>query len=120
MFRITKTHEFEDAMYYRAICDCSDKYCDLELGLEIDGDFEDMTLTLSGTHAYSVNHYGHLNFFERRIEWVKDIFKLIFTGRIEVGKDFILHSDKQITDFAESILEGKRTLNSRRKSNKPT
>ena len=109
MRNICTVGEFNDMIFYRAICDCTSEICDLELLLYKEEDIEELFLNISGQFYYDVNLRKGYSWISRRWKWLKSVIKLIFTGRIEVRHEFLLKG-QQIDDFITALKEGKKKL----------
>lgn len=107
-FRIMKTHEFDDSIYYRAACECNDGNHDLELMLEVDED-NIMSLIIRGK-LKTTAHWHHYNIFERAWLRLKYSMILLFRGWFHLHHDFMIREERQIDDFIKAIESGKHQL----------
>jgi hypothetical protein len=102
MFRIMKINEFDDAVTFRASCNCTDRRHDMTIDIEADKEMGDIIL-----HFYidleSNVYWGGKSLLKRIVKKITYVLRLIFTGRIEMENDFILDSKKQIEDFISTI-----------------
>ena len=111
MFRIMKTSEFEDSIFYRASCSCGDSGCDLRMVLSNENDGL-ITLTFYEALKY-YSFYESSNKFIEIFCRIKTAMKLFFTGTVKIEKDFIFDSPLQLEDFIQALLEGKKSLEKR-------
>ena len=113
-FRIMKTHNFDDAKFYRAACSCTDERCDMTLILEIDEEIEDITLQLHRDLCYADN-WNADHWYERLWYRIKGTLRLLFTGRIEVDDYFMFQGKNQIESFLNALKEGMDELEEKKK-----
>jgi len=104
--KIMKTHEFDEAIFYRASCDCGSPDCDLTLELEKDKDLQMIFLNLYKNLAWS-SYWGsgdvwYINLWRR----IKCALKILITGHIQVEETFVFRDIEQIEHFTNAINEG--------------
>jgi hypothetical protein len=104
--KVMKIHEFEDAIYYRAACNCGDTKCDMTIELEIDKDIQMITMTLY-KDVYWSSFWKSDNFFFNIWERIKCALRVLFNGYIEMEEAFIFQGDGQIDAFLSAIEEGR-------------
>jgi len=109
--KIMKTHEFEDAIFYRASCDCGSPDCDLTLELEKDKELQMIFLNMYKNLSWS-SYWGDGDIWYKNL-WlrIKCALKVLFTGYIQVEESFIFKDIKQIEHFTNAINEGIEKLN---------
>lgn len=107
---VMKTTEGPSYVFYRVACDCLDQDHDITLELEVDP---------VDCPTYSLNIYSHLdvnancgdaNFFTKAWRRIKIAIKVLCTGYVETGSNFLLMTDEHIDSFVQAILEGKSKL----------
>jgi hypothetical protein len=110
MYRVMRTNEFGDAVYYRVCCDCGDEDCDLTLEFEYDKNINYVTLTIyKNLHASA--HWGccwnHFDFI--RVFWnkIKLMSSILFKGYIEVCEGTLLKDPEHIDNFIKALEEGR-------------
>ena len=115
MFRIMKTNEFlknsdsTSSIFYRAACDCNQKTHDIDMLLEFDKDFNDITLYMWMELDYA-SYYETNNWFLEIWYRIKNAIKLLFIGRIKVNGEFLFSGETQINDFIAALNFGKEEL----------
>lgn len=103
-----KTHEFDDAIFYRAACDCNDENHDLELQLCLD-EAGIMALIITGKLKTKA-HWEGRNIFEMAWLRIKYSTILLFRGWFHLYHDFMITEEKQIDDFIKALNDGKNKL----------
>lgn len=103
-YRVMKTHEFKNSVYYRIACDCTDEEHDLTLEL----DWDDGILTLHFFGNLEVSKWGaYYNWFERQWWKIKKTFDLWFNGYFEVNYEMMILDEEHLDSFIEALQEGK-------------
>jgi hypothetical protein len=115
MNKIMKLSEYEDAIYYRAACACTDPQCDLSLELEIDKEFDMIFLNMY-EDLYYASYWKSDNWFIDKWYRIKGAVKLLFTGRIKVENSFIFQGEDQINDFLSALKQGMEQLKINKKN----
>ena len=105
--RVMTIHEFEDSVYYRAACSCGSHEHEVTIEVEIDKDINMVSINFYKNIAWC-SHWGSPNFFQRCWLKIKAVFKIIFTGYIELEEGFLMDSEEQIQDFINALEEGKK------------
>lgn len=106
MFRVMKTNEFDRSVYYKADCSCgSDEHC-ITIEFEHDEEIPSMIFLNFYKDIAWCCHWGSPNFFKRCWLKTKAVFRIIFTGYIELNESFILQGEKQIEDLIYAMQEG--------------
>lgn len=108
-YRVMKTHEFNDSIFYRIACDCTESEHDVRLELEIDDDkLGILTMRLMANFAwasyYANTWYGR--FWERVIASIK----MLLTGKIEVCHEILFLQEDHINEFISAMEEGKQKM----------
>lgn len=109
-FRMMKTEEFEDSIYYRAACDCGSKDHDILIEIELDKKIPDVVFLNFYKDVCWCSNWGNLNFFQRWIKKIKAVFRMIFTGYIELEESFIFRGEEHIKEFIEGLNEALRKI----------
>lgn len=90
---VMKVSEYKDFVYYRIACGCLSDRHDASLIFENDDGL--VSITLSQTlRSKNINRF-------------KLLFKLLFTGKVELEGDFIL-TENNVDGFIEALEEGKK------------
>jgi hypothetical protein len=109
-FRVMKTNEFEDAVYYRVACSCGSDDHDLTIEFERDPELPDMLfLNFYKDLAWS-SYWGDSNFFNRIWKRFKASLRIFFVGYIEVEESFIIQGEEHIDSFIKALEEGKQFI----------
>ncbi len=112
-YRVMKTHDFNDCLFYRIACDCTDTNHDVEVEVEFDKNgILWVFLTGQLTVADWWNHYGFFGTIWKRITLV---LKLLFTGWFEMNGEFLLLDEKHIDSIINFLHEIK-DRNAKRKN----
>lgn len=109
MNKIMKLNEFEDAIFYRAACGCTDSRCDLALELEIEKDINMIFLNMY-KDLYYAPYWKTDNWFINKWYRITGALRLLFVGRIKVEDTFIFQEEEQINDFVNTIKQGMEQL----------
>lgn len=106
-YRVMKTNEFEDAVFYKIACDCGSDNHDLHFEFEKDPDLDfiylNMYAKLEWSSYWNYEDKWYKNFWCR----IKGAFKMLFKGYIEVEESLILRGEEHINSFIEALEEGK-------------
>lgn len=108
-YRVMKTDEFKDAIFYRISCAHSSAEHDLDIEFERDVDFkDDIFLNLYSKLAWS-SYWKDDDKWYKNLWWrIKGAFKIIFKGYVEVHESFILEGEEHIDSFINALEEGKK------------
>jgi len=107
---VMKVDEYKDSITFRIACDCGDPEHDTTIDFEKDKDLPTMYfMTISKNMAWSC-YWKNNNWFDAQWRKLKAIFKLFFTGYIELGDDFIIKGEEHIDSFIKALEEGKRHM----------
>ena len=108
--RIMKLNEFEDAIYYRAACDCSSSECDLTLELELDKEFDIIFLNLY-KDLYWASYWDDGDKWYKNL-WlrIKGALRILFTGSIKVQETFVFKGKDHIQPFIDALQTGMEKL----------
>ena len=115
MNKIMKLDEYENSIYYRAACSCTDSRCDLSLDLELDKELDMIFLNMY-EDLYYASYWKSDNWFIDKWYRIKGAVKLLFTGRIKVEDSFIFQGEEQINDFVNAIKQGMEQLKINKKN----
>lgn len=116
-FRICKTDEWEDCVYYKANCACGNDECNITLDLEAEEYEENEGLK---NDTINLNMFSNLyynswtgvkeNWYCSIISRTKAALRILFTGRIKVSSSFMFRGEKQIEEFINALEEGKEKI----------
>lgn len=116
-YRVMKTHEFDDSIFYRVACDCTDNEHDVRLELEsteVDKKLRILTMRISANlqwaSYYAETWYGRI--WERIITPIK----MLITGRVEVYHEILFLHENHIDSFIAAMEEGKEKMAARKRS----
>jgi len=112
-YRTMKTHEFDDAVFYRVACQCGDQKCDLVLEIEYDKECESINLNMSKLLAASAHWGRDWDYFDFIRVWgnkVKLCLKIIFKGYIEVSETTMIQGEEHINGFISALQQGKKFI----------
>lgn len=109
-YRIAKTHDFGDSLWYKAICECCTPEHDLDMNISCD-DFPSITLEI----------YAHLStrasdsekWLDRQWRKIKYIYNILVGREIESDCCFMMSDEKQIQDFIDTMNEALNELKER-------
>jgi hypothetical protein len=102
-----KTHEFDDSIFYRVACDCTDNEHDVQLELETDELgilMMRMSANLQWASYYANTWYGQI--WERIITPIK----MLLIGRVEVFHEILFLNEDHIDAFIAAMEEGKEKI----------
>lgn len=105
---IAKTAEYDDAIFYKAVCDCMCDDHNQTLHLEYDKKFNLMTLDLCNNVCY--NDWVGGSWFRKMWRRMTASVKLLFTGEIELTGEFIFNGEPAIKDYIKALNSGIREL----------
>lgn len=104
-YKVMKTDEFDDSIFYRIACGCGSRDHDFELWLEYDKDINDITLMVEKT-LYWKYYYDLSPWYEKIYKRLFAGLKLIFVGYLEMQADVLFMDKKHIEGFIEALQEG--------------
>jgi hypothetical protein len=104
-YKVMKTDDFDDSVFYRIACGCGNKNHEFELWLEYDEDINDITLMIEKT-VYWKYHYELSPLYEKIYKRLFAALKLIFGGYLEMQADVLFMDKKHIEGFIEALQEG--------------
>ena len=113
-FRVMKTDEYEDSIFYRVACSCGSDGHDLTIGFERDPNMPDMIFINFYKDLAWSSYWGDSNFFTRIWRRFKTSLRIFFIGYIEVEESFILQGEKHIDSFIKALEEGKDFIKSKK------
>lgn len=104
-YRVMKTHEFEDSVFYRVACDCCDEEHDLTLMMEMDKD-NILTLSVFGNLECSV-WYGNKNWFVRFWGKIKKTIEIWYRGYFSANYEMMIFDEEHLDSFISALQEAK-------------
>lgn len=107
--RVMKVHEFEDCIIYRLACDDGDPEHDLTIEIEYDKKLNMCFFNFCKRLAWCA-YWGSDNWFLCQWKKIKTIFKILFTGYIEVEECLIIQDPEHMEGFIRALNEGKQKL----------
>lgn len=118
-YRVMKTHEYDESIFYRVACDCTEDEHDVRLELETD-ELGILTMRISANLQWA-SYYAN-TWYGRIWERIITPIKMLITGRIEVYHTILFLHENHINAFIAALEEGKekikRAIAKRRKDNK--
>lgn len=111
-YRIMQTHDFDDCLFYRIACDCTDENHDVEVEVEFDK-YGFLWVFLRG-HLIVADWWNHYGFFGTIWKRIKLTLRLLFTGWFEINGEFLLLDENHI-DSIISFLHEIKDRNAKRK-----
>jgi hypothetical protein len=105
---ITKVSEYDDAIFYKAVCDCMCDTHDQTLHLEYDKKFKVLSLNLYNNVCYPDWIGG--NWFRKIWRRITASFKLLFTGELELTGEFIFNGEPAVKDYIKALNAGMKKL----------
>jgi hypothetical protein len=115
-YRIMKIAQYDTAVSYRMACDCTSPHHDMTIELETDEDF--LSLHLYADLETDV-YWGQTNFFQRCWRRIKIALRVLLTGHMKVGEEFLFQTDQHIDSFINALQEGKQLLKKKRQEGDP-
>lgn len=106
--KIMKVYENENAIMYRAMCDCSSVDCDLVLDIEHDSELNMIFINFYKNLSWSSYKHPH-NSIMNLLYRIKYACKILFTGSIKVECEFLMKGDS-VKDFIIALEEAKTKL----------
>lgn len=103
-YRVMKTHEFDDSIFYRVACDCTDDEHDVRLELETD-ELGILTMRIYANFQW-VSYYAN-TWYGRIWERIITPIKMLITGRVEVYHEILFLHENHIDAFIAAMEEGK-------------
>lgn len=113
IFRVMKTHEFDDSIYYRVACQCGDPQCDLTLEIDYDKKIGTINLFMSKKLMASAHWGGYWKYCDFiRVIWKKlgMIWDIATKGYIEVSEETMIQGEEHIDNFIEALQQGKKFM----------
>ena len=127
-YRIMRTEEFDDAIFYRAGCDCGNQDHDIVLELERDEDMPDTILLNIYTDmewcSYFIGEYAPdfddklmrvWNILKRLWYKLKAVYRILIKDHIKVEHTFIFRGELQIRSFIKALEDGIEKINEEQK-----
>lgn len=113
---VMKIIEGPGYVFYRVACDCSEPDHDITLELEVDPqDYPIFSLNIY-SNLYVDTFWGNKNIFSRAWKRIKIALKVLWSGYVETGSNFLLMKDENIDAFINALQEGKEKLEKYRES----
>ncbi len=110
---ICKVTEYENAVFYKAHCDCMNDKHTQTLILDYDDNLDIITLAIHSTIWTHFNTNWCTTWTERLEQWYNSqclkwsqVIKLIWTGQIEGENEFLFQSKEQVRDYITALEEG--------------
>lgn len=113
-FRVMKTNEYENSIFYRVACSCGSDDHDLTIEFERDPKIPDMIFINFYKDLAWSSYWGDSNFFGRMWRRFKTSLRIFFIGYIEVEESFILQGEEHIDSFIRALEEGKEYIKTRK------
>ena len=110
-YRVMKTNEFENAVYYEIACSCGDNRHNIQISFEKDPDLPDYISLIIYKDLDWTDYWGEENIFKRLLCRIKAALRILFTGHIEVEGECILQGEEHINSFINALEEGKNKFN---------
>lgn len=105
---IVKVSEYDDAIFYKAVCDCMCDDHNQTIHLEYDKKVNLMLLNLYNHVRY--NDWVGGSWFRKMCRRMTASVKLLFTGEIELTGEFIFNGEPAIKDYIKALNSGIRKL----------
>jgi hypothetical protein len=109
MYKIMESANYYDSKWYTAECQCGSDECNLHLNLDVDKQFEDISLCMY-QNLYYRSYWGETNWFTEKWHRITGALRLLFTGYIKIQSEFRFNGEKQINDFTSSLQKGMQEL----------
>lgn len=93
-YKVMKTYEGDESVVYRAECGCCHPGHDLFL--EVEAHEEGVYLIFSGEYSASAHDD---NWFVQGYNRVKMALAMLFTGKLEANKEFVMLGRRHIREF---------------------
>ena len=113
-YRVMKEHEFEDAVFYRLSCECTEP--EDALGIEIgwDDDWKAVNVHFFSHTCYDKRFWcddswwrGPFNRLEKIKHRIAAAIKILFTGFLKTDEEFIFIEEKHLDGFIAALEEGR-------------
>jgi len=109
-YRIAKIEEFNNAIFYRALCPCGSSKHDYTIWLEYNKEINDITMNIY-KKMYWKEYFKDYSLLTRIFKRIKGSIVLLFGGYLEMESDILFTNSKQIEDFIGALKEGMDKLN---------
>jgi len=127
-YRIMRTDEYPDAVFYRFACECGSKDHDIVLELERDDEIPDMIIMNIYTDMEWCSYYigdtkpdydrPFLRIWNRlKRFWykLKAVYRIVIKDHIEVEHSVIMRGEFQIRELIKALEEGIEKINEEQK-----
>jgi len=104
-YRIAKLEEFDDAVFYKALCPCGSNDHDFTISLEYDEEINDVIMYIY-KKMYWKEYFKDYSFLTKMFKRIKNSMFLLFGGYLEMEADILFSNSKQIEDFILALKEG--------------
>ena len=118
-YRVMKTNEFKDSVFYKIECDCGSDDHQITLELCHDEDLPELIdLIIYKKLGWSIYWSADKNLFTRLWKRITGALTLLFKGYVEVEESFIFQGEEHIQSFLNAINEGISKIKHGGKTNK--
>jgi hypothetical protein len=112
-FRVMKTADMHDVVYYRIACSCQDPECDITLELQPFTDEISLTMWMNAHyHSWKYDDYSDHIWLKVKSFWrhwarrLGGALRLLFTGYISLESEFLFENATQIYEFLDALEQG--------------
>lgn len=116
-YKVMKTDEFEDAIFYRTACSCGGHDHDITVELEWDKKVKMVFMNFYKKLAWCAYWGVGNNWFKSQWKKLQAIYKIIFHGYIEIEESLIFQDPEHIENFMKALEEGRKKLEEKYKEN---
>ena len=110
---VMKVADYEDAVFYRVACDCTDADHDVTIELEYDKDFNNIYLNFYRKARVWSIYWESSNVFKRIYGRFKSALKILVSGVIEYEDELNLSNPEHVRNFISALEAGLEKLSSR-------
>jgi hypothetical protein len=114
-YRVMKTHEFKDSIFYRVACDCTDKNHDATIEFEYDKECNMISM-----HFYKEiiweSRWGEERWYMKLWKRLSCSIRMLFTGHIELEDEFLFLDIEHMSEFITALIEGRQKIQSKMES----
>ena len=107
-YRVMKTDEFNNSVFYKVECDCrsDDHILGVEISLEHGKEISSMLFLTFYKKLQWTSWWQADWFYERWWKKAKLVCAVLFNGYIELDSDIILQGEEHIQGFIDAVNEG--------------